>query len=52
VAKKGLQVRHEFKLGGWWFSWGWKTNGLAIGFSIDRYGFSLDLPFIWFGIEF
>jgi hypothetical protein len=41
---------YEKRIGRFWFHGG-MLKGLAIGFSIDRYHFMLDLGIIWFGVE-
>lgn len=42
----------EFAVGKRWVSFGHSWRGFGIGFRIDKYSLSLDLGFIWFGVEF
>jgi len=42
----------ERKVGKWWLVIGWHKRSFAIGFSISKYQFSLDLGIIYFGLEF
>ena len=42
----------EFRVFKWWFHIGLTFRRLAIGISIDRYGFNLDVGPIWISIEF
>lgn len=41
----------EFKVFKTWIHIGWNLKRLAVGFSIDRFSFNLDLGPFWFGIE-
>jgi hypothetical protein len=41
----------EKKIGKIWFCWG-RTSGFALGFSFDRYHWSIDLGFWYIGQEF
>jgi hypothetical protein len=34
-----------------WVNAGYNWHRFAIGFSVDRYGLSIDLAFFWIGIE-
>jgi hypothetical protein len=45
-------MSYEHKLGKWWFSCGFNSKQISLGFSISTYGLSLDLVFVWIGIEF
>jgi len=41
----------EKKIGPYWFVWG-RVCGFALGFSISKYGFNLDLGLWYIGMEF
>jgi hypothetical protein len=41
----------EKKIGKYWFYWG-RTNGFALGFTVNRYHLSIDLGFWFIGQEF
>jgi hypothetical protein len=45
-------MSYERKLGKWWLSCGVSFNQVSLGFSISKYMLSIDLVFIWIGIEF
>ena len=45
-------MSYERKLGKWWLSCGFNYKQVSLGFSISKYMLSIDLVFVWIGIEF
>jgi len=41
----------EKKIGRYWFAWG-RTSGFALGLSIDKHHWTIDLGFWYIGQEF
>lgn len=42
----------EFKLFGKWCNFGWSFRSIGFGFRVDKYQLTIDLGFIWLGMEF
>ena len=42
---------YERKVFGKWFNWGYSFSAVRLGFSIGKYGFSLDLFFVYIGMD-
>ena len=42
----------ERRLFGRWINYGYTVQRFALGVSVDRYSFSIEFLFFWFGIEF
>jgi len=46
-----MNIGYERKVSKYLINWGYTFNGIRLGFQLDKYGFSIDLLVIYFGVN-